>query len=101
MLRTWPPMHCSARATSNWRGSASKSAKRSEREQAEARDEDAVAAQPVRLALPRSQPDAFWRAAEEILWDIDEHATLFIEPNAARAGAGRITLAVVGLDALL
>ena len=28
------------------------------------------------------------RAGEEILWDIDEHATLFIEPDAARAGAG-------------
>ena len=41
------------------------------------------------------------RAGEEILWDIDEHATLFIEPNAAQAGAGRITLGVVGLDALL
>jgi catechol 2,3-dioxygenase-like lactoylglutathione lyase family enzyme len=41
------------------------------------------------------------RAGEEILWDIDEHATLFIEPDAARAGAGRITLAVAGLDALL
>jgi hypothetical protein len=26
---------------------------------------------------------------------------LFIEPNAARAGAGRITFAVAGLDALL
>ena len=24
------------------------------------------------------------RAGEEILWDIDEHATLFIEPDAAR-----------------
>jgi dihydrofolate reductase len=33
--------------------------------------------------------------------EIDEHAWLFIEPNAARAGAGRITLAVAGLDALL
>jgi hypothetical protein len=22
-----------------------------------------------------------------VLWEIDEHATLFIEPNAARAGA--------------
>ena len=32
---------------------------------------------------------------------IDEHATLFIEPDAAQAGAGRITLAVAGLDALL
>jgi catechol 2,3-dioxygenase-like lactoylglutathione lyase family enzyme len=41
------------------------------------------------------------RAGEEILWDIDEHATLFIEPNAAHAGAGRITLAVAGLDELL
>ena len=36
-----------------------------------------------------------------MLWEIDEHATLFIEPNAAQAGAGRITLAVAGLDALL
>jgi hypothetical protein len=36
-----------------------------------------------------------------MLWEIDERAWLFIEPNAARAGAGRITLAVAGLDALL
>jgi catechol 2,3-dioxygenase-like lactoylglutathione lyase family enzyme len=41
------------------------------------------------------------RVGEEILWDIDEHATLFIEPNSAQAGAGRITFAVAGLDALL
>ncbi len=41
------------------------------------------------------------RAGDEILWDIDEHATLFIEPNSAQAGAGRITLVVAGLDALL
>ena len=41
------------------------------------------------------------RVGDEILWDIDEHATLFIEPNAAQAGAGRITLVVTGLDALL
>jgi catechol 2,3-dioxygenase-like lactoylglutathione lyase family enzyme len=41
------------------------------------------------------------RVGEEVLWEIDEHATLFIEPNAAQAGAGRITLAVAGLDALL
>jgi catechol 2,3-dioxygenase-like lactoylglutathione lyase family enzyme len=40
-------------------------------------------------------------AGEEVLWDIDEHATLFIEPDAARAGAGRVTFAVAGLDALL
>jgi catechol 2,3-dioxygenase-like lactoylglutathione lyase family enzyme len=44
-------------------------------------------------------PDS--RVGEEILWEIDEHAWLFIEPNAAHAGAGRITLAVDGLDALL
>jgi catechol 2,3-dioxygenase-like lactoylglutathione lyase family enzyme len=41
------------------------------------------------------------RAGDEVLWDIDEHATLFIEPDAAQAGAGRITFAVAGLDALL
>jgi catechol 2,3-dioxygenase-like lactoylglutathione lyase family enzyme len=41
------------------------------------------------------------RVGDEILWDVDEHATLFIEPNAAQAGAGRITFAVTGLDALL
>ena len=41
------------------------------------------------------------RAGDEILWDIDEHATLFIEPNAAQAGSGRITLGVSGLDRLL
>jgi catechol 2,3-dioxygenase-like lactoylglutathione lyase family enzyme len=41
------------------------------------------------------------RVGEEILWEIDEHATLFIEPNAAHAGTGRITFAVTGLDALL
>lgn len=36
-----------------------------------------------------------------MLWEIDERATLFIEPDVARAGAGRITLSVAGLDALL
>ncbi|HZB07247.1 MAG TPA: VOC family protein [Thermoleophilaceae bacterium] len=41
------------------------------------------------------------RAGDEVLWDVDEHATLFIEPNRAQAGAGRITLAVAGLDSLL
>jgi catechol 2,3-dioxygenase-like lactoylglutathione lyase family enzyme len=44
-------------------------------------------------------PDS--RVGDEVLWEIDEHARLFIEPNAAQAGAGRITLAVSGLDALL
>jgi catechol 2,3-dioxygenase-like lactoylglutathione lyase family enzyme len=38
---------------------------------------------------------------DEVLWEIQKHATLFIEPNAAQAGAGRITFAVAGLDALL
>ncbi|MCW2984181.1 MAG: Glyoxalase-like domain protein [Conexibacter sp.] len=42
-----------------------------------------------------------FRAGDEILWEIDEHATLFIEPDPTRAGSGRITLSVVGLDALL
>lgn len=41
------------------------------------------------------------RVGREILWEVDEHAWLFIEPNAANAGAGRITLAVTGLDTLL
>ncbi len=41
------------------------------------------------------------RAGDEILWDVDEHATLFIEPDTALAGAGRITFAVAELDALL
>jgi hypothetical protein len=40
------------------------------------------------------------RVGHEMLWQTDEHAWLFIEPNAAQAGAGRITLAVSGLDAL-
>jgi catechol 2,3-dioxygenase-like lactoylglutathione lyase family enzyme len=33
------------------------------------------------------------RVGEEMLWEIEEHAWLFIEPNAPHAGAGRITLA--------
>ena len=41
------------------------------------------------------------RVGDEVLWDLDEHATLFIEPNAAQAGTGRITFAVAGLDELL
>jgi catechol 2,3-dioxygenase-like lactoylglutathione lyase family enzyme len=41
------------------------------------------------------------RAGEEVLWEIDERAWLFIEPDAARAGAGRITFEVAGLGALL
>jgi catechol 2,3-dioxygenase-like lactoylglutathione lyase family enzyme len=41
------------------------------------------------------------RVGDELLWEIDEHAWLFIEPHAPHAGAGRITFAVTGLDALL
>jgi catechol 2,3-dioxygenase-like lactoylglutathione lyase family enzyme len=41
------------------------------------------------------------RAGDELMWEIEEHATLFVEPDSARAGTGRITLSVVGLDALL
>lgn len=41
------------------------------------------------------------RVGQEMLWEVDEHATLFIEPSASRAGAGRITFGVAGLDALL
>jgi catechol 2,3-dioxygenase-like lactoylglutathione lyase family enzyme len=40
-------------------------------------------------------------AGDEILWDLNDQATLFIEPNPAQAGSGRITLGVTGLDALL
>jgi catechol 2,3-dioxygenase-like lactoylglutathione lyase family enzyme len=41
------------------------------------------------------------RVGDEVLWEIDERAWLFIEPNVVCAGAGRITLAVAELDALL
>ena len=41
------------------------------------------------------------RVGDAVLWDIDEHATLFIEPNPAHAGSGRVTLGVDGLDAIL
>ena len=36
------------------------------------------------------------RVGDEVLWDVDAHATLFIEPNPAQAGAGRIGLAAHG-----
>jgi len=45
------------------------------------------------------EPDL--RVGSEIIWDVDEHASLFIEPNPQRAGAGRITMVASGLDALL
>jgi catechol 2,3-dioxygenase-like lactoylglutathione lyase family enzyme len=41
------------------------------------------------------------RVGDVVLWDINQHATLFIEPNAEQAGAGRITLTVAGVDAFL
>ena len=41
------------------------------------------------------------RVGDEILWDIGANACLFIEPNAAQAGAGRMTLGATGLDELL
>ena len=41
------------------------------------------------------------RAGREMLWDVAEHATLFIEPRPDHAGAGRATFAVTGLDAPL
>jgi catechol 2,3-dioxygenase-like lactoylglutathione lyase family enzyme len=56
---------------------------------------------PASIGTRGSSGDPQSRVGEEILWEIDERAWLFIEPNTARAGAGRITLAVVGLDALL
>jgi hypothetical protein len=40
------------------------------------------------------------RVADEILWEIDEHATHLIEPNAAQPGSAQITLGAAGLDAL-
>jgi catechol 2,3-dioxygenase-like lactoylglutathione lyase family enzyme len=42
-----------------------------------------------------------FRAGDEVLWEVDDHATLFIEPRASAAGTGRITLAVTGLDGML
>jgi catechol 2,3-dioxygenase-like lactoylglutathione lyase family enzyme len=42
-----------------------------------------------------------FRAGDEILWEIEERAWLFIEPDVVNAGTGRITLSVTGLDALL
>lgn len=41
------------------------------------------------------------RVGDEVLWDVVAGATLFIEPNAEQAGAGRVTFAVIGLDELL
>jgi catechol 2,3-dioxygenase-like lactoylglutathione lyase family enzyme len=52
--------------------------------------------------LPRdARASSAGRACREAPGEIDERPWLVIEPNAARAGAGRITFAVAGLDALL
>jgi hypothetical protein len=53
------------------------------------------------LVHPRLRETPGLSCREEILWPIDERAWLFIEPNAVRAGTGRITPSVTGLDALL
>ena len=53
------------------------------------------------MVHPRLRETPGLSRGEEILWQIDERAWLFIEPNAALAGTGRITLSVTGLDALL
>ncbi len=45
--------------------------------------------------------DPDFRAGDEVLWEVDEHATLFIEPSRDHAGTGRITMAVTGMDELL
>jgi hypothetical protein len=42
-----------------------------------------------------------WRRPLTVTWRQKQHSTCFIEPDPARAGTGRITLSVVGLDALL
>ena len=66
-----------------------------------------IAGVPVSDSTPASTPTRALRASagparwRRDPWDVDEHATLFIEPNAAHAGAGRITFAVTGLDGLL
>ncbi len=41
------------------------------------------------------------RVGDEVLWDVAEAATLFIEPDAVNAGAGRITMVVAELDSVL
>ncbi|MGE0028876.1 MAG: VOC family protein, partial [Thermoleophilia bacterium] len=41
------------------------------------------------------------RVGDEVLWDVAEGATVFIEPDPHNAGAGRITMVVAELDAVL
>jgi len=41
------------------------------------------------------------RVGDEVLWDVADAATVFVEPDAANAGAGRITMVVADLDAVL
>ncbi len=42
-----------------------------------------------------------FRAGDEVLWETCPHAYVFIEPGPERAGTGRITLGVTGLDEIL
>jgi hypothetical protein len=51
---------------------------------------------PASIGTRGSSATAIRRVGEELLWEIDEHAWFFVEPNAKGAGAGRITLAVTG-----
>jgi catechol 2,3-dioxygenase-like lactoylglutathione lyase family enzyme len=59
------------------------------------------------LAASRRWYEAFFgRAADfvagdELLWEIAEHAWVFIEPRAEHAGSGRVTISTTDLDALL
>ncbi len=41
------------------------------------------------------------RVGDEVLWDLLEGATVFIEPGPERAGSGRVTMLVEGLDEIL
>jgi catechol 2,3-dioxygenase-like lactoylglutathione lyase family enzyme len=41
------------------------------------------------------------RAGDEVLWDVTEQATLFIERKQAGVGAGHVTFGVTGLDELV
>lgn len=45
------------------------------------------------------EPDML--AADEKIWQVKEHAWVFIEPKPANAGTGRVTFTVTGLDELL
>jgi catechol 2,3-dioxygenase-like lactoylglutathione lyase family enzyme len=42
-----------------------------------------------------------FEVSDERLWEVTERGWMFIEPDAARAGSGRLTITVTGLDTLL